>query len=195
MDDMPNLNIYIVTSIRSPKVDKGAGMYTIEYNKKKSGETVNRYGMLMREKTTMEGLTLQTLLAALSILIKPCSNRVITSCGAKFAKRIKDMQKQKENGWKTARGEPLKNLEEWKQIDTAMQVHKIIFQKNAENMTELNEEKEEKNEWEAWMTYIVNKSVKEYQEGKIYYPADKRKIEINITEGEGYLMTWKDEDL
>lgn len=186
MDNMPNVNIYIETSIRSPNSRKGAGMYIIEYGLKKSSGTATCNGILVKENTTMDGLAAQTLLAALSRMIKPCSNKVFTSYAAKFEKRIKDMQIWKENGWKTARGKPPKNLEDWKELDTAMQIHKIDFTEEIEAA-----ENEEGSGWKSWILYTVKKSVREYVAGRIYYPVDKQKVSITNFD-QGYLMTWKD---
>lgn len=182
MDNMPNVNIYIEISIKSPNTRKGTGLYVIEYGLKKTGGKATCHGILMKEKTTMESLVAQTLLAALSRLVKPCSNRVITPYAGIFNQRINELQKWKENGWNTAKGATPKNLEEWMQINAAMQTHKITFHQSP------NDGKE--NEWKEWMQFIAKKSMDECQKEKIYYPVDKNEITIEHIEG-GYLMTWR----
>ncbi len=126
--EMFAVNIYIVTTVRGPRRGAAAGMWLVEYVKRnKTPET--RSGTLYREDTTQNALTLELLNAALHILTKPCSVRVNTECAHVLnVLRNGTHSTWEKNGWISARGEPVKNREAWKQARLLMSAHAITVE-------------------------------------------------------------------
>ena len=144
---MFQVNIYIETSIYGPAVKDGAYGYVIEY-KKKSGaiETREDFGSL--KETTEKQLSMTALKAALERLTKPCS--VLVFIGCKWIQSVCEndwISKWKANNWKTARGQQVKNIELWKDIERLMERHYVEFATSEDKNTFKNWLDEEIRYW------------------------------------------------
>ena len=122
---MFQVNIYIETSVRGPRRGAAAGMWLAEYGKR-DGTTETRSGVLYREDTTQNALTLELLNSALLILTKPCSVRVNTECTHVLnVMRNGLLPTWEKNGWINAKGEPVKNREAWERAVSLMSAHAV----------------------------------------------------------------------
>lgn len=80
------------------------------------------------ENATGNRIMLLALAAALNILTKPCEVTVYMDCQyVTESIRRGRMQEWLSNGWKTIRGEPIANCEEWKKIIKLIKRHQIAF--------------------------------------------------------------------
>ena len=89
---------------------------------------VTRQGLMLKEKTTENELSLELLREAFGRLVKECSVRVNTECGHV----LNVMQNHwlplwEKNGWKNAKGRPVKNAELWQQCRELMDRHVVSF--------------------------------------------------------------------
>ena len=122
---MFQVNVYIETSVRGPRRGAAAGMWLAEYGKR-DGTTETRSGVLYREDTTQNALTLELLNSALLILTKPCSVRVNTECAHVLnVMRNGLLPTWEKNGWINAKGEPVKNREAWERAVSLMSAHAV----------------------------------------------------------------------
>lgn len=109
------VSVYIETTVRGPRRGAAAGMWKAVY-RKKDGGTEYRKGILYREETTQNALTLALLNGALGALGKPCLIRVNTECPHVLnVMRNGLLPVWEKNGWINAKGQPVKNREEWKE--------------------------------------------------------------------------------
>ena len=79
MEDRPQINLYIETSIKGPRVQDGWYIYVLEYILE--GEPKTRDGAGKAERTTENQLAMMALLEALNRITKPASIQVFTRCG------------------------------------------------------------------------------------------------------------------
>ena len=120
-----NVTIYIETSIKGPRAGRAAGAYLVEYITSK-GTPVTKGGILIREMTTENALTLELMDRAFRKLQKMCSVRVITQCGHVLNAIKNEWIKQWEvNGWRNAKGAQVKNAELWEQLSEKMRKHLV----------------------------------------------------------------------
>ncbi len=125
--DMPNITVYVETTIKQPSKGQAAGAWLVEYITG-SDRAVIRKGGLYRWETTENALVLELIRDALSILTKPCSAWVNTQCGHVLSAVQKHWMRQwKEEGWKNAKGRPVKNAELWQQAEEQMRKHCVSF--------------------------------------------------------------------
>lgn len=123
---MYQINIYIETSIRGVKKTLGWYGYLLEYIDGK-GELHTRYDFKMETGVTPNMLTLIALCAALNRIGKPSEVTVYTENGYVRENYTKWLQVWKENGWRTARGEEIKNLKLWQQVAELTAAHVVRF--------------------------------------------------------------------
>jgi len=122
-----NVNIYIETSIKGPKVGMAAGAWWVECITKKP-EPEFRRGWLWKQETTENALALELLRDALGILLKTCSVRVNTQCGLVLNAMEKGWVRLWEaDGWVNAKGRPVKHAELWQQVYEKMGKHVVGF--------------------------------------------------------------------
>lgn len=127
--DKFEVTIFIETSLRGPAIRRAAGEWLIEYIKR-TGEPETRQGILAKERTTENALALELLRDALSRLTKSCSVRVNTQCEHILNVMQNHWLPQWEkNGWKNAKGQPVKNEELWKECRALMLKHSVYFEK------------------------------------------------------------------
>ncbi len=121
------VNIYIETSYRGPAKRKGVAMWLVEY-KKKDGTPVTRDGMIYLDESTENQASLMAVAAAVNILNKKCLIRVNTRC-EHILNTIQNYWhiKWQQNGWCNAKGNPIKNAEQWKEMLVALEKHSYTF--------------------------------------------------------------------
>lgn len=128
MEDKPQVNIYIETSLHGPAIRTAAGEWYVEYIKK-NGEPETRNGIIWEESTTENALALELLRDALSILVKPCSVRVNTGCEHILNVMNHHWLAQWEKaGWVNAKGKLIKNMYLWQQCAELMREHAVSFE-------------------------------------------------------------------
>ena len=130
-----NVTIHIETSMHGPAVRKGAGEWLIEYIKK-NGDTETRQGILVKEKTSENALSLELMAAAFEKLTKPCNVTVYTQCQHILNVMQNGWLAQWEkNDWKKAGGKEIKNLELWQQCRETMKPHAVGFTSGSHSYT------------------------------------------------------------
>lgn len=121
------VNLFIETTLHGPSVRNGKYSWVVEYMKK-NGTLETREGFGKQDKTTENKLELTALLEAFSELKKPCSVRVFTKCEHILNAYKNDwITKWKEQGWRNAKGKPVKNNELWKEIEEITAKHTITL--------------------------------------------------------------------
>ena len=135
------VNIYLETSLHGPAVRSGTGEWIVEYIKT-SGKPEVRRGMVNRDKTTENALTLFLLWEALGILTRTCQVRIYTSCPHILNTMQNNWLAQWErNGWINAKGKPVKNADLWKKCMELGRNHYIeVDNRYHSRMTEMQED-------------------------------------------------------
>lgn len=131
---MDDVNIYIEIRIRGLRAKKGYYSYVLEaldcdgYPREKDVKI--SYGMV--EDATETKLTLAALIEALKRFKKPCSIRVNTECGG-FLNALSEgwVRSWKKNGWRNAKGEPVKNAELWQEFTELASNHLYSCERGA----------------------------------------------------------------
>lgn len=125
---MHNVNIYIQTTARGPKIRKSAHYIYVVECITESGCPATRTGMGSLEYVTENQIELTGLTEAFLRLKKPCSVRVFTQCEhiLNSMHNYWPYQWQK-NGWIKAAGKPVKNAGLWQQLLKAMEPHAVTF--------------------------------------------------------------------
>lgn len=122
MEDRPQINLYIETSIRGPRIQNGEYIYVLECFR--ANKPVTRSGSGMQQDTTENQLTLQALLEALNRITKPASIRIFTRCGHVVHALQNHWPRQwQAAGWLNARGKPVKHAEKWEEILDSLDSH------------------------------------------------------------------------
>lgn len=137
-----NVTVYIVTDAKPPAKGQAAGAWFIEYFTGKN-KLEKRAGGLYRWETTETALVLELIRDALERLIKPCSVSVNTQCEHVLNAVKKHWLKQwREDGWKNAKGKPVKNAELWQQVAKKMDQHCVSFDSRIPNVDYLKDMQE-----------------------------------------------------
>lgn len=115
----PEINIYIETSIKGPKVQMGAYLYLVESIG--DGQTQKAFCFQMGTENQM---VLQALIRALERIEEPAYIQVFSGCGHILHSLQNHWPKQWEkNGWKNAKGKDIKNTELWKRVIQCLDEH------------------------------------------------------------------------
>ncbi len=123
---MLKVNVYIATDKSGVKNQHRAYASIVEFITK-SGEPLTReaYGV---EKATGNRIMLIALNSALCILTKPCEVTVYMNCPyVTETIRKGRVYEWISNGWKTIKGEPIANREEWEKIVRLTERHELVF--------------------------------------------------------------------
>ena len=123
---MDIVNIYTCTSAKGPSKKRVAFTYILEVETEKGPATLTKTEVL--ELATENQAELKALSAALRRLKKPCmlniyTNSVYVSAGYEQ----KRLEKWIENDWKNAKGKPVANMEEWKELADLLGRHTFQF--------------------------------------------------------------------
>lgn len=116
-----DVNIYTITSAKSPKVHDARVIYTLETMTSKGPADVTREEQV---EATANEAALLAIVKALEHIKAPCTLHIYTE--SQFvASGIGWMAGWKENGWKTAKGKEVKHKELWQQLDGLLQGHEV----------------------------------------------------------------------
>lgn len=126
---MYQVNVYLETSIKGVKKTIGWYGYLLEWIDSK-GKLHTLHDFRYETGVTPNMLILIALCAALNRMTKESEITVYTDNQYLRSGYIKYLPGWKENGWKTARGEQIKNLQLWQQVVEKTARHAITF--NAE---------------------------------------------------------------
>ena len=106
-----DINIYVKSTIKAPRRGSGKAEYLIECPKKP--DEIAK-GFIELPDTTEDEIVLTILIKALNRFHKPCEMHIYTkSSGVFCAIDTGRIQKARDNGWKNAKGIPIKNAQLW----------------------------------------------------------------------------------
>lgn len=123
---MYQINMYLETSIRGIKKSLGWYGYLLEYIDGK-GELHTLHDFRHEIGVTPNMLTLIAFCAALNRIGKDSEITVFSECSYLRENYSKWLQVWKENNWRTSRGEAVKNLKLWQQVDELTARHVVRF--------------------------------------------------------------------
>lgn len=121
---MKRVNIYTYSTAKSPKAAElqcEAGGYVMEYKTPKGDATASE--VITLQKMTAYQTQLHILKKALSRINTKCEVHIYTECPYVATGLNKWLSQWKSAGWVTARGDPVKNAAEWKELDALVQKH------------------------------------------------------------------------
>ena len=128
---MKEINIYLYSSIKGGKAKNGAYTYLLEMPTQKGPVTLSKTEKV--EGMTVHKSELCALAAALKRIMKS-SRLVIYTDSGYLATNARDcLASWKKNGWKTAKGKQVKNLEEWQTVYQLIRKHSFKFVVSAEH--------------------------------------------------------------
>lgn len=148
---MFDVNLYIATSNRGIQAKDGHYIYILEYMTSKEVPcTLSGRGYI--EKASQKRMILTAILEAVRRINKACDIRVFTECEGILAP-LKNgwLETWKENGFLTAKKEPVKDADLWEQLSILLEKH-LIHEENAEHTyrnwmeSELRKEQEKRRE-------------------------------------------------
>lgn len=123
---MDIVNIYTCTSAKGPSKKRVAFTYILEKETEKGPATLTKTEVL--ELATENQAELKALSAALRRLKKPCMLNIFTdSVYVSAGYEQKRLEKWIENDWKNAKGKPVANMEEWKELADLLGRHTFQF--------------------------------------------------------------------
>ena len=124
---MFNVDIYIEIDGSNKKTRYRTYAAKIRFITKNDEEQIRKVSGT--EKASEGGIVLLALTSALNILIKPCQATIhMKECQYVTEGICRGrMYEWFANGWKTIRGEPIKNRGEWEKIIRLIEKHKISF--------------------------------------------------------------------
>ncbi|MDE7325505.1 MAG: hypothetical protein K2N63_04355 [Lachnospiraceae bacterium] len=123
---MYKINLYLETSIRGIRKSVGWYGYLLEWIDSK-GQFRTLHGFKCEMAVTPNMLVLMAFCAALNRMNKDSEITVFTDSLYLRECYTQYLQAWKENGWKTAKGEPVKNLILWQQADKLTSRHAVRF--------------------------------------------------------------------
>ncbi len=129
---MQKVNIYLETNIRGLNRTVGWYGYTMEYIDSHGGKHT-REGHKCEMGVTPNMLILMAFCAALNRLTKSCRITVYTDSVYLRESCEKRLMHWKENGWKTAHNESIKNRDLWQQVSEKLDMHVILFGAEEDN--------------------------------------------------------------
>ena len=122
---MKEVRIYLYSTVKETRERSGAYTYILETETNKGPATISKTEKV--EKMTNHKCVLAALAAALR-RISQNSYLIIYTDSSFVAVNTKDsLSRWNRNGWKTARGETVKHVEEWKEIDRLIKPHSFEF--------------------------------------------------------------------
>lgn len=125
---MFEVNIYLETSLKGPLVRDGWCAAVLEYITR-SGKTETRENFERQTSTTYHRQTVCALAESLKRLNASCFVNIYSDSVFVESCITKNLKHWKSNGFINAKGEPIKNIEEWKQVARLISGHKVRFSK------------------------------------------------------------------
>ncbi len=135
---MFKVNIYIETDGQDKRKRYRTFAAIVEFTTRHNKPVIRKtHGT---ENTTGNGIMLYALAASLRILTKPCEIKIYMDCDYVSDNICSGrVYEWFSNGWKTLRGEPVRNREEWREVMGLLKGHDPVFTKeNHEYKTELH---------------------------------------------------------
>ena len=120
------VNIYLETLLKGPVVKDGWYAAVLEY-KSKSGKTTTREDFEWQKDTTYHRQILCAFLKSLKRLNASCIVNIYSDSIYLKNGIEKNLSTWKSNGYINAKGEQIKNIQEWKEIAKLISGHKIKF--------------------------------------------------------------------
>lgn len=125
---MYQINLYLETSIRGVRSTIGWYGYVLEWVDA-HGKTRTVTDFKCESGVTPNQLILVALRDALRRMTKPSEILIYTDALYLRGNYMDYLPLWRKNGWKTARGEPVKNRELWEEVVEAAEPHRIAFGK------------------------------------------------------------------
>ena len=127
---MQEVNIYIATTARGPRVNRHA-YYSYILECELNGKTVRRDGTGKLKDATENQSELTAIIAAFKRLTKPCSVRVFTQC-EHILNSVNNgwVYQWKKNNWIKSGNRPVKNALLWQQLINLSTEHVVKFTKD-----------------------------------------------------------------
>lgn len=123
---MFEVNIYLETSLKGPGTRAGWYAAVVEYQTKHNG-TKTREIFEYDEAITYHKSALRAFAKSLKILNKECNLTIYTDSVYLISSFQNHLTKWEENGYKNAKGEDIKNQDEWQQISKLKKRHNVTF--------------------------------------------------------------------
>lgn len=122
-----NVNIYTVTSYKSPRQTSGAVGYLIEVLTEKGPATCLKYEDI--EETTINGAELLAIVYALRRLTPAATEISIYTDSAYVANAVSNgwVDKWKQNGWKNEKGKAIGHQELWEEMLNLLVGRRVYF--------------------------------------------------------------------
>lgn len=126
---MKEVSIYVYTSISGRWNRDGYIGYCLEYYKAGARNPDTKYGYHRVENMNANRAAQEALIRAITRMRVKCALTIYTDCeylysGFAGACRV---EKWKRTGWKTSRGEEVKNRDKWQQLDELLKGNLVQF--------------------------------------------------------------------
>lgn len=132
---MQDVNIYLAGSIRGPARKSGGYVYVLECFRNGKAVTLQKGKWL--DDTTENQLALLALSDALTRLNCPCNLSIYTDCQHIINAMQNHWARQwQKNNWVNARGNQVKNADQWKEVLERLDSHTYTFSMESHTYTE-----------------------------------------------------------
>lgn len=122
---MKEIYIYLYSTVKSCRGGNGAYTYILETDTSKGNATISKTEIV--ENVTAHKSVLLALAAALKRIRQPGYLVIYTDSNYVAVNAKESLAKWKKNGWKTTRGDVVKNQEEWEEIEQLIKQHSFEF--------------------------------------------------------------------
>jgi ribonuclease HI len=112
------VNLYIKTNIKSPKIRKGVGGYVLEAVTSKAPATLTHFTPI---EATAIGAETEILLLGLRRIVKPSQLTIYTDQRFVATALERWLPLWKKNDWKNAKGKTVDNVDKWLEIEYLLQ--------------------------------------------------------------------------
>lgn len=129
---MFEVNIYLETSLKGPVTKDGWCGAVLEYITR-DGKTETREDFEKETSTTYHRQCLRALIKSLKRLNVSCYVNIHTDSVYIESGINKNLKRWKSNGFISADGDPVKNVNEWKEIAKLISGHKVQFHREKRN--------------------------------------------------------------
>lgn len=117
------VDIFVLTSIKTPRKQKGRYAYLLRYIANNGKEVTYWDGAHEIEEATQNSAELTALIESLKHLKTACDLRIYTDCGYLKNGIENWLSGWIKANWITSRGEPVANMELWQDIVQRMSIH------------------------------------------------------------------------
>lgn len=119
---MRQVNLYIASGIRAPRVASGMAGYILEMKTEKGPVTLTKTAEILNTTANRSELTI--IIEGLRRLREKCSLTIYTE-SSYVAAGFEALPRWKENGWKTSRNREIANRAEWQEIAEILNGHEF----------------------------------------------------------------------